>query len=324
VTTPDLADRAARVLTIEAAGILGLREKLDANFARAVEILRGTRGKVVVTGMGKSGLIGRKIAATLASTGTAAFFLHPAEGIHGDVGMINRSDAAIVLSNSGETEEVLRLLPAFKRMGLPLIVLTGSPASTLARHADAVLDVGVREEACPLGLAPTASTTAALAMGDALAVVLFEEKGFSAEDFARLHPGGALGRKLLTVADLMHTGEAIPLVEKGTLLKDALFTISAKRLGVTGVLDGDGCLTGIITDGDVRRAMARGTDIFTATAGEVMTASPKRIAPTELAAAALRKMEEHAITSLLVCDPAEPRRLIGIVHIHDLLKAGVA
>ena len=324
MTTPDLADRAARVLTIEAAGILGLREKLDANFARAVEILRGTRGKVVVTGMGKSGLIGRKIAATLASTGTAAFFLHPAEGIHGDVGMINRSDAAIVLSNSGETEEVLRLLPAFKRMGLPLIVLTGSPASTLARHADAVLDVGVREEACPLGLAPTASTTAALAMGDALAVVLFEEKGFSAEDFARLHPGGALGRKLLTVADLMHTGEAIPLVEKGTLLKDALFTISAKRLGVTGVLDGDGCLTGIITDGDVRRAMARGTDIFTATAGEVMTASPKRIAPTELAAAALRKMEEHAITSLLVCDPAEPRRLIGIVHIHDLLKAGVA
>ena len=324
MTTPDLADRAARVLAIEAAGILGLREKLDANFARAVEILRGTRGKVVVTGMGKSGLIGRKIAATLASTGTAAFFLHPAEGIHGDVGMINRSDAAIVLSNSGETEEVLRLLPAFKRMGLPLIVLTGSPASTLARHADAVLDVGVREEACPLGLAPTASTTAALAMGDALAVVLFEEKGFSAEDFARLHPGGALGRKLLTVADLMHTGEAIPLVEKGTLLKDALFTISAKRLGVTGVLDGDGCLTGIITDGDVRRAMARGTDIFTATAGEVMTASPKRIAPTELAAAALRKMEEHAITSLLVCDPAEPRRLIGIVHIHDLLKAGVA
>jgi arabinose-5-phosphate isomerase len=324
VTSPDLADRAARVLAIEAAGILGLRERLDANFSRAVDILRDTRGKVVVTGMGKSGLIGRKIAATLASTGTAAFFLHPAEGIHGDMGMINRDDVAIVLSNSGETEEVLRLLPAFKRMGLPLIALTGSPASTLGRHADAVLDVGVREEACPLGLAPTASTTAALAMGDALAVVLFEEKGFSAEDFARLHPGGALGRKLLTVADLMHTGEAIPLVEKGTLLKDALFTISAKRLGVTGVLDGNGRITGIITDGDVRRAMARGTDIFTATAGEVMTANPKRIASTELAAAALRKMEEHAITSLLVCEPAKPQRLIGIVHIHDLLKAGVA
>ena len=320
----DLADRAARVLAIEAAGILGLRERLDANLSRAVEILRDTRGKVVVTGMGKSGLIGRKIAATLASTGTAAFFLHPAEGIHGDVGMINRGDAAIVLSNSGETEEVLRLLPAFKRLGLPLIALTGNPASTLARYADAVLDVGVREEACPLGLAPTASTTAALAMGDALAVVLFEEKGFSAEDFARLHPGGSLGRKLLTVADLMHTGEAIPRVGRGTLLKDALFTISAKRLGVTGVLGGDGRLAGIITDGDVRRAMARGTDIFTATAGEIMTADPKWIAPSELAAAALRKMEEHAITSLLVCNPAEPQRLIGIVHIHDLLKAGVA
>jgi arabinose-5-phosphate isomerase len=323
MTTRDLADRAARILTVEAEGILGLREKLDANFGRAVEILRATRGKVVVTGMGKSGLIGRKIAATLASTGTPAFFLHPAEGIHGDLGMVHRSDVAIVLSNSGETEEVLRLLPVFKRMGLPLIALTGETASTLARHADAVLDIGVRQEACPLGLAPTASTTAALAMGDALAVVLFEEKGFSEEEFALLHPGGALGRKLLTVADLMHTGEEIPLVDQGTLLKDALFTISAKRLGVTGVVDGEGRLTGIITDGDVRRAMGCGTDIFTATAGDVMTTGPKRIAPSELAAAALRRMEEHAITSLLVCDPAEPTRLVGIVHIHDLLKAGV-
>jgi arabinose-5-phosphate isomerase len=323
MTTRDLADRAARILTVEAEGILGLREKLDANFGRAVEILRATRGKVVVTGMGKSGLIGRKIAATLASTGTPAFFLHPAEGIHGDLGMVHRSDVAIVLSNSGETEEVLRLLPVFKRMGLPLIALTGGTDSTLARHADAVLDIGVRQEACPLGLAPTASTTAALAMGDALAVVLFEEKGFSEEEFALLHPGGALGRKLLTVADLMHTGEEIPLVDQGTLLKDALFTISTKRLGVTGVVDGEGRLTGIITDGDVRRAMGCGTDIFTATAGDVMTTGPKRIAPAELAAAALRKMEEHAITSLLVCDPAEPTRLVGIVHIHDLLKAGV-
>lgn len=323
MTTRDLADRAARILTIEAAGILELRGKLDANFARAVEILRTTRGKVVVTGMGKSGLIARKIAATLASTGTPAFFLHPAEGIHGDVGMIHRTDAVIVLSNSGETEEVLRLLPVFKRMGLPLIALTGAPVSTLAHHADAILDVGVTEEACPLGLAPTASTTAALAMGDALAVVLIQEKGFSAEDFARLHPGGALGRKLLTVAGLMHTGEEIALVGEATLLKDALFVISAKRLGMTGVMDGDGRLTGIITDGDVRRAMARGTDIFTATAGQVMTGNPKRITPPELAAAALQKMEAHAITSLLVCDPADPQRLVGVVHIHDLLKAGV-
>jgi arabinose-5-phosphate isomerase len=323
MTARDLATRAARVLAVEAEGIHGLRTKLDANFDRAVGILRTTQGKVVVTGMGKSGIIGRKIAATLASTGTPAFFLHPGEGIHGDVGMVHRSDAVIILSNSGETEEVIRLLPVFKRLGLPLIVLTGDPASTLARHADAVLDVGVREEACPLGLAPTASTTAALAMGDALAVVLFEEKEFSVEDFALLHPGGALGRKLLTVAELMHTGEEVPLVGEGTLLKDALFTISAKRLGVTGVVDEAGRLAGIITDGDVRRAMARGTDIFTATAGQVMTANPKRIGPSELAAAALQKMEAHAITSLLVCEPADPQRLVGIVHIHDLLKAGV-
>lgn len=323
MTDRDLAERAARVLAVEAEGIRGLRTKLDANFARAVAILRATQGKVVVTGMGKSGIIARKIAATLASTGTPAFFLHPGEGIHGDVGMVHRSDAAIILSNSGETEEVTRLLPVFKRLGIPLIVLTGNPASTLARHADSVLDVGVREEACPLGLAPTASTTAALAMGDALAVVLFEEKEFSAEDFALLHPGGALGRKLLSVADLMHTGEEIPFVSPATLLKDALFAISTKRLGMTAVVDGAGHLAGIITDGDVRRAMARGTDIFSATAGQVMTADPKRIAPTELAAAALRRMETHAITSLLVCDPADPGQLVGILHIHDLLKAGV-
>jgi arabinose-5-phosphate isomerase len=323
MTARNLADRAARVLAIEAEGIQGLRRKLGAAFGKAIGILQASRGKIVVTGMGKSGIIGRKIAATLASTGTPALFLHPGEGIHGDIGMIHRSDVVIVLSNSGETEEVLRLLPVFKRMGLPLIALTGNPGSTVARHADAVLDVSVSEEACPLGLAPTASTTAALAMGDALAVVLFEEKGFSADDFARLHPGGTLGRKLLSVADLMHTGEEIPLVGEDTLLKDALFTISAKRLGMTGVLDGTGRVMGIITDGDVRRAMARGADIFTATAAQVMTAHPKRIAPTELAAAALRQMETHAITSLLVCEPAAPDQLLGILHIHDLLKAGV-
>jgi len=323
MTARNLADRAARVLAVEANGIRELRAKLDANFDRAIAILRATHGKVVVTGMGKSGIIGHKIAATLASTGTPAFFLHPGEGIHGDVGMVHRADAVIVLSNSGETDEVVRLLSVFKRLGLPLIALTGNPTSTLGRHADAVLDVGVREEACPLGLAPTASTTAALAMGDALAVVLFEEKGFSAEDFALLHPGGALGRKLLTVSDLMHTGDEIPLVEFDTLLKDALFTISAKRLGMTGVVDREGRLVGIITDGDVRRAMAHGADIFTVTAGHVMTANPKRIAPADLAAAALQKMEAHAITSLLVCEPADPNRLLGIVHIHDLLKAGV-
>lgn len=321
--TRDLAGRAARVLAIEAEGLLALRERLDRQFVRAVEMLLAAPGKVIVTGMGKSGLIGRKIAATLASTGTPAFFLHPAEGLHGDIGMVLKGDIVIAISNSGETREVVQLLPVFKRLGLELIALTGDPRSTLARHADATIDVGVREEACPLGLAPTASTTAALAMGDALAVVLFEEKGFSAQDFAMLHPGGALGRKLLTVEELMHTGEEIPLVSVGTPLKDALFTISSKRLGVTGVLDDSGALVGVITDGDVRRAMAKGTDLFRARAEQVMSTRPKRISASDLAASALRKMEEHSITSLFVFDEGEALRLVGIVHIHDLLKAGV-
>jgi arabinose-5-phosphate isomerase len=321
--TGDRIARAARVLAVEAAAIDGLREKLDARFGVAVDLLRAARGKVIVTGMGKSGLIARKIAATLASTGTPAFFLHPAEGIHGDIGMVVRGDVVIALSNSGETEEIVRLMPVFQRMGLPVIALTGHPESTLARYADVALDVGVPEEACPLGLAPTASTTATLAMGDALAVVLFEEKGFSEEDFAQLHPGGALGRRLQTVADLMKAGDAVPLVASHVPLKDALFTISAKRLGVTGVVDGDGKLVGVITDGDVRRATAAGVDLYRTTAREVMTSSPKAIASTELAAAALRKMEEFSITSLFVFGSGSPLRPVGIVHIHDLLKAGV-
>ena len=319
----DRIERAGRVLAVEAAAIEGLRGKLDERFGKAVDLLMAARGKVVVSGMGKSGLIARKIAATLASTGTPAFFLHPAEGIHGDIGMVRRGDVVIALSNSGETEEIVRLMPVFQRMGLPVIALTGDAGSTLGRYADVTLDVGVREEACPLGLAPTASTTAALAMGDALAVVLFEEKGFSEEDFARLHPGGALGRRLQTISDLMHTGDEIPLVSPDTPLKDALFTISAKRLGVTGVADGDGRLVGIITDGDVRRATSAGVDLFNTTAGAVMTPSPKGIASTELAAAALRRMEEFSITSLFVFDPRDPDRPVGIVHVHDLLKAGV-
>lgn len=321
--TRDPSERAANVLSIEAAGILGLKKKLDGNFRRAIELLLKASGKVVVTGMGKSGLIGRKIAATLASTGTPAFFLHPAEGLHGDIGMVLEGDVVIALSKSGETVEVIRLVPYFKRLGLSLIALTGDPNSTLARHADAVIDVGVSEEACPMGLAPTASTTAALAMGDALAVVLFEEKGFSARDFAMLHPGGALGRKLLTVEELMHTGDDVPLVSSGTPLKDALFTISAKRLGVTGILDESGALAGVITDGDVRRAVARGVDLSRTRAEEVMSNRPKRISSSDLAASALRKMEEHSITSLFVFDGEEDGRLVGIVHIHDLLKAGV-
>ncbi|MEW6720743.1 MAG: KpsF/GutQ family sugar-phosphate isomerase [Thermodesulfobacteriota bacterium] len=319
----DRIARAARVLSVEASAIEEIRKKVDASFGKAVDLLRSARGKVVVTGMGKSGLIARKIASTMASTGTPAFFLHAADGIHGDLGMVRRGDVVIALSNSGETEEIVRLLPVFQRIGLPVIALTGKPDSTLGKYADVVLDVGVPEEACPLGLAPTASTTATLAMGDALAVVLFEEKGFSEEDFARLHPGGALGRKLQTVADLMHKGDAIPLVAQETPLKDALLVISQKLLGVTGVLDGNGDLAGVITDGDIRRATQAGVDLYKATAAEIMSRSPKRIGEKELAAAALRKMEEHSITSLFVFDASSPMRPVGIVHIHDLLKAGV-
>jgi len=319
----DRIARAGRVLAVEASAIEGLRRKVDERFGKAVDLLKSARGKVVVTGMGKSGLIGRKIAATMASTGTPAFFLHAGDGIHGDLGMVRRGDVVVALSNSGETEEIVRLLPMFQRMGLPVIAMTGKPDSTLGRYADVVLDVGVPEEACPLGLAPTASTTAALAMGDALAVVLFEEKGFSEEDFARLHPGGALGRRLQTVADLMHTGDEVPIVPTEMPLKDALLVISAKRLGVTGVADGEGKLVGVITDGDVRRATQSGVDLYKAKAGEVMTLSPKRIQSTVLAAAALRMMEEHSITSLFVFDASSPAKPVGIVHIHDLLKAGV-
>jgi len=318
-----LAERARHVLRVEARGIEGLRDKLAENFVRAIDILLRLPGKVVLTGVGKSGLIGRKIAATFASTGTPSFFLHPTEGMHGDIGMVRKGDAVIALSNSGETEEIVRILPVFKRLGLPLIALTGDPRSTLARLADVTIDVGVREEACPMGLAPTASTTAVLAMGDALAVVLFEEKGFSPADFAKMHPGGALGHRLQSVEDVMHRGREVPLVSLDTPLKDALFTISAKRLGVTGIVDEGGSLAGVITDGDVRRAVERGIDLFGTRAGEMMTPNPKRILSSDLAASALRKMEEHSITSLFVFDAEDSDRPVGIVHIHDLLKAGL-
>jgi len=315
--------RARQILAVEASAIEGVREKIDEGFGKAIDLILGANGKVVVTGMGKSGLIGRKIASTMASTGTPAFFLHPADGIHGDLGMVRRGDVVIALSNSGETEEIVRLLPVFQRIGLPVIAMTGKPESTLAKYADAVLDVGVPKEACSLGLAPTASTTATLAMGDALAVVLFEEKGFSEADFAYLHPGGALGRRLQTVADLMHAGDDIPIVPSEIQLKDALLVISAKRLGVTGVVDDEGNLVGVVTDGDIRRMTQAGVDLYKAKVGEVMSRSPKRIRATELAAAALRKMEEHTITSLFVFESVSSTKPVGIVHVHDLLKAGV-
>jgi arabinose-5-phosphate isomerase len=315
---------AARALEVEAAAVNDLIGRLDERFDRTVALVIGCHGKVVVTGMGKSGLVGQKIASTLASTGTPAFFLHPAEGIHGDLGMLHRSDLVVAISYSGETEEVLRLLPILRRMGLPLVVMTGRPTSTLGRAADVVLDCAVRQEACPMNLAPTASTTATMALGDALAVALVERRGFNAEDFALLHPGGTLGRRLLvTVAELMHTGDEIPLVRPGTPMREALFEISSKRLGVTGVVDEAGRLVGVITDGDLRRALiAQGDGLLGRRADEVMTRQPKRIEQEALAAKALQLMEGR-ITSLFVFERPEDQVPVGVLHIHDLLRAGV-
>ena len=317
--------RAADVLRIESDGILSMIERLDESFIRAIELLRDCRGKVVVTGLGKSGLICRKIAATLASTGTPAFFLHAGDGVHGDLGMVMKGDVILALSNSGETDEILKLLPHFKLNGIKLIAMTGNPESSLAKAGDVVLNVGVKE-ACPLGLAPTASTTVALAMGDALAVVLLEEKGFREADFALRHPGGILGRKLLLrVEDLMHRGGQLPLVRHDTLLKEALFEITSKRLGVTGVTDAAGRLIGVITDGDLRRGLQRhGDGILSKRTEDVMTAHPRTIAKEVLAAQALSEMEENPqrpITSLFVLDDGQMP--VGIIHLHDILKTGI-
>ncbi|GAB4163641.1 MAG: KpsF/GutQ family sugar-phosphate isomerase [Geothermobacteraceae bacterium] len=319
-----MIEKAKQVLQIEADAVLALKQRLDGNFTEAVRMILECRGRVVITGMGKSGLICQKVAATMASTGTPALFLHPAEGIHGDLGMLMKGDVVIAVSNSGETEEVVRILPIIKRMGLPLIAMTGNPGSTLARAGDVFLDISVAEEACPLGLAPTASTTATLAMGDALAVVLLEERGFGAEDFALFHPGGALGKRLLLrVEDMMHTGDDVPLVSQDTLLRDGLFEITNKKLGITGVVDEAGELLGVFTDGDLRRALERGYDVLEKPMLELMTRNPKRILRDNLAAKALQRMEEYSITSLFVFEDDEARVPIGIIHLHDLLKAGV-
>jgi len=320
---PDaLVKRAAEVLRIESDGILSIIDRLDENFVRAVGFMRACRGKVVVTGLGKSGLICQKIAATLASTGTPSFFLHSGDAVHGDLGMVREDDVIVAVSNSGETDEILKLLPLFKRHGIKLIVMTGNPDSTLAKAGDVVLDVRVREEACPLGLAPTASTTAALAMGDALAVVLLEEKGFKEVDFALRHPGGTLGRRLLLrVEDLMFRGEQLPLVRQETLVKDALFEITSKRLGITGVTDAEGTLVGIITDGDLRRGLERRGQILELKAKDLMTRNPKTIPADTMATEAMAVMERYSITSLFVLDHG--KHPLGVVHLHDLVKAGI-
>ncbi len=317
-----MTDRGRQVLQIEAEAILALIPKLDERFDRAVKILCDCRGRVVLTGMGKSGSVAQKIASTLASTGTPAFFLHPAEGGHGDLGMLVRGDVVIAVSNSGETDELVGLLPAIKRLGLTLVVLVGDPASTLARQSDVAIDVSVAREACPLALAPTASTTAALAMGDALAVVLLEQRGFTDADFALLHPAGNLGRRLLwRVRDLMHVGEQLPIITQDALMRDALTEISGKQFGMTAVVDETGILTGIITDGDLRRALQQGIDLLQRRVMDCMTAHPRTIDKDALAAMALEVMERHAITSLLIVDHAG--RPEGIIHLHDLLRAGV-
>jgi arabinose-5-phosphate isomerase len=310
-----------RVLRLEAESIAGLRSRLDDRFVRAVELLHSCRGRVIVTGMGKSGLIGRKIASTLASTGTPAYFLHPAEGVHGDIGMVAKDDMVLALSNSGETDEVLAVLPAIKRLGVPLILLTGSPASTLARQADVIVDVGVAEEACPMNLAPTSSTTAALAMGDALAMALLDLRGLGPEDYAALHPRGALGwQSLFRVRDLMHRGDALPMVSETATMKEAIEEMSAKRLGMTTVVDGTGRLVGIITDGDLRRQQLAHGALLDRRASDCMTANPKRIGADDLAARALALME-GVITSLVITD--ESGRPTGVIHIHDILRAKI-
>ena len=313
---------AENVFRTEAKAIMDLTARLDHRFEDAVERLYNCKGKVVVTGMGKSGLIGRKIESTLASTGTPAFFLHPAEAIHGDLGMVSRSDVVVAISNSGETEELVKILPTFKRLGVPIICLTGKLKSTLAKNSEVVLDVGVKEEAGNLGIVPTASTTAALAMGDALAIALFEKRGLKEEDFHYLHPGGALGKQLLVrVVDVMHTGQGIPIVSENTPMKEAIAEMTVKKLGITTVQDRESRLSGVITDGDLRRLLQSKTDLLSQKAGEVMTRNPRVISSDALGAKAVQIMERHSITALIVTD--EDMRIIGIVHLHDFLKMGV-
>jgi arabinose-5-phosphate isomerase len=317
-----LIDRGRRVLATEAQAVAALEHRLGDDFAAACRLLLACRGRVVVTGMGKSGHIAKKIAATLASTGSPAFFLHPAEASHGDAGMVAPGDVVLALSNSGETDELLKILPVIKRLDIPMVALTGNDASTLSRHATVSLDVSVPEEACPLNLAPTASTTAALAMGDALALALLEARGFTEQDFALSHPGGSLGRRLLLhVEDVMRRGDDLPIVGPETPLRDGLLEMSRKGLGMTTVLDEQGRVLGIFTDGDLRRSLDGQVDVHATRMREIMTANPKVARPRMLAAEAVHIMESHRVTALPVVDDAGV--LVGALNVHDLLRAGV-
>lgn len=321
--TRSINDLAKEVLDIEAHSILKLKSCINESFEHAIELLYSCKGRVIVTGMGKSGLIGKKIAATLSSTGTPSYFLHPAESTHGDSGIITREDVIIAISNSGETQELLNLLPLLKRFGVPIIGLTGNLSSTLARTSDVILDISVEREACPLNKAPTASTTVTLAMGDALAVCLLEKRGFTEEDFLIFHPGGALGKGFLyKVEELMLTGEKLPLAYEDDRFTDVIELISQKKLGIAVLTDKNGKMTGVLTDGDIRRTLIKYHNVQDIKAKEVMTLNPKTILPSELAAKALHLMEKYSITALAITD--ENKRPVGILHIHDLLKAGVA
>ena len=312
---PAIAE-AKRVLEVEAAAILSIVEHLDQHFVDAVELIATCNGRVVTMGLGKSGIVCRKISATLASTGTPSFFMHPGEAIHGDLGMLVKGDVVLAISNSGETEELVRLLPSIKRIGAEIVAITGNPASTLARGADHHLSAAISKEACPLGLAPTASTTATLALGDALAMALILRRGFKEEDFAFLHPGGKLGKRFLRVRDLMHRGSELPLVGENTIMHDVIHEMSDKRFGIAAVTNDDGKLLGVISDGDLRRLMQHDEQILRRTAGESMKRDPATIAADELASAALQIMEQRKITSLFIVDDAA--RVEGIIHIHDL------
>ncbi|MDH4561585.1 KpsF/GutQ family sugar-phosphate isomerase [Pseudomonas sp. BN411] len=318
----DLIKSAQRTIQLEREAIDALLTRIDADFVRACELILACKGRVVVVGMGKSGHVGNKIAATLASTGTPSFFVHPAEASHGDMGMITREDVVIALSNSGSTAEIVTLLPLIKRLGITLISLTGNPDSPLAKAAAANLDARVAQEACPLNLAPTSSTTAALVLGDALAIALLEARGFTAEDFAFSHPGGALGRRLLLkVENIMHGGDNLPSVSRGTPLREALLEMTRKGLGMTAVVEDDGHLAGIFTDGDLRRTLDKGVDVRQASIDDVMTVHGKTVRPDMLAAEALKIMDDHKINVLVVVDADD--RPIGALHIHDMTRAGV-
>ncbi len=318
----DILNHGLRTLDIELESLRRTKELLNDSFIGSVEMILECKGRVVVTGMGKSGLIGKKIAATLASTGTPSFFVHPAEGVHGDIGMIVRGDVVLALSNSGETDEIKQLLPTIKRLGVGLISIVGNPASTLAKRSDYVLDASIEKEACPLNLAPTASTTVSLALGDALAVALVECRGFKEEDFALLHPSGALGKRLLlTVMDVMVSGNALPIAKEDTCFRDAVQIITEKRLGCVAITNSNDEIIGIITDGDVRRATTSFDNIYDKQAKDVMTKSPKMMKDSELAASALRLMETHKISSVFIVDDAN--KLVGLVHLQDILQSGI-